>query len=118
MEGITILNETATYCAHYGVYIVWGCCIVAGVIIGVIFGAHNSYHPIVDGITEGLLGLMLGTLFGLAVTGLVAQVWTTDEIDYIDYQVTIDDTVSFNELYEKYEVIDQDGQIFTIRERN
>ena len=31
------------------------------------------------------------------------------------YKVTIDDTVSLNEFYEKYEIIDQEGKIYTIR---
>lgn len=34
------------------------------------------------------------------------------------YQVTINEEVSMAEFYEKYEIIEQDGQIFTIRERN
>lgn len=32
-----------------------------------------------------------------------------------EYQVTIDDTVSATSLYENYEVIDQQGKIWTIR---
>ena len=31
------------------------------------------------------------------------------------YKVTIDDTVSLNEFYEKYEIIDQEGKIYTIK---
>ena len=34
------------------------------------------------------------------------------------YKVTIDDTVSLNEFYEKYEIIDQEGKIYTIKFRN
>lgn len=32
-----------------------------------------------------------------------------------NYKVTIDDTVSLNEFYEKYEIIDQEGKIYTIK---
>ena len=35
----------------------------------------------------------------------------------IYYQVTISDEVNFNEFNEKYEIIEQNGLIYTIRER-
>lgn len=34
-----------------------------------------------------------------------------------EYQVTIDDSVSMNEFQEKYEIIDVEGKIYTIREK-
>ena len=34
-----------------------------------------------------------------------------------EYKVTISDSVSFNEIYEKYEIVEQEGEIYTIRER-
>lgn len=34
-----------------------------------------------------------------------------------EYQVTVDDTVSMNEFNEKYEVIEVEGRIYTIREK-
>lgn len=33
------------------------------------------------------------------------------------YEVTIDDTVSFNELQEKYDVIEQNGKIWTLEDK-
>ena len=33
------------------------------------------------------------------------------------YTVTISDSVNYNEFVEKYEVVDQHGKLFTIRER-
>lgn len=33
-----------------------------------------------------------------------------------DYIVTIEDSVSFNEFYKYYEIVDQDGKLYTIRE--
>ena len=35
----------------------------------------------------------------------------------IEYQVTIDDTVSMNDFNEKYEIIKVEGKIYTIREK-
>lgn len=34
-----------------------------------------------------------------------------------EYQVTIDESVSMTEFYERYEVIDVEGKIYTIREK-
>lgn len=34
-----------------------------------------------------------------------------------EYQVTIDDSVSINEFLEKYEIIEVNGKIYTIREK-
>lgn len=34
-----------------------------------------------------------------------------------EYKVTISDTVSFKDLYEKYEIVKQEGEIYTIREK-
>lgn len=34
------------------------------------------------------------------------------------YEVTIDESVNFNEVYEKYEIISQNGKIYTIKEKD
>ena len=38
-------------------------------------------------------------------------------VDYIEYKVTIDDSVSMNEFLDKYEILDQEGKIYTVKER-
>ena len=40
-----------------------------------------------------------------------------DSIKYIQYKVTIDETVSMVKFMDKYEIIDQEGKIYTVRER-
>ena len=35
---------------------------------------------------------------------------------YHDLVVTIDDTVGFNEFYDHYEIVSQDGSLYTVRE--
>lgn len=34
-----------------------------------------------------------------------------------EYKVIIDDSVSLNDFYEKYEIIDREGEIYTVMER-
>ena len=45
---------------------------------------------------------------------------TTDHLNkfsHIEYKVTIDDSVSMNEFLDKYEILDQEGKIYTVKER-
>jgi hypothetical protein len=39
------------------------------------------------------------------------------DINHIEYKVTIDDSVSMNEFLDKYEILDQEGKIYTVKER-
>ena len=40
-----------------------------------------------------------------------------NNISHIEYKVTIDDSVSMNEFLDKYEILDQEGKIYTVKER-
>ena len=60
----------------------------------------------------------IGVAFGLIGGALFGQVLLSTPAEYeIRYKVTISDQVSMTEFYEHYEVIDQDGKIFTVREK-
>lgn len=37
---------------------------------------------------------------------------------YVEYVVTVDDSVRFNDFYNKYEIIKEHGEIYTIRDRS
>lgn len=41
----------------------------------------------------------------------------TNKIIGTKYQVTISEEVKFNDFMEKYEIVDQDGEIYTVRKR-
>jgi hypothetical protein len=51
------------------------------------------------------------TFFALALTD------NTNSINHLEYKVTIDDSVSMNEFLDKYEILDQEGKIYTVKER-
>lgn len=61
-----------------------------------------------------IVGVLAGVLLGLIAGGIFVQ--KTDEVE-ITYKVTISEEVSLNDFMEKYEIIDQDGKIYTIREK-
>ena len=59
------------------------------------------------------VGVVLGGLFG-SVMGAGVGTPTAYETQY---KVTISEEVSMTDFYEHYEVIEQDGKIFTVREK-
>lgn len=56
-----------------------------------------------------LLGVWLG--LGVADQNRTPIAYETQ------YKVTIDDSVSMNEFLDKYEILDQEGKIYTVKER-
>ena len=57
--------------------------------------------------------LALITFFPISVLNSTS----TKELDHYEYKVTIDDSVPMKEFLSKYEIINQEGEIFTIVER-
>lgn len=64
------------------------------------------------------LGLLVGLVVGM-VLGLVSSciVGLSTLETYTTYKVVISDTVSMNEFMGKYEILNQDGKIYTVKER-
>ena len=85
----------------------------------VVFFFIGSYMAITESewiyfIVIPILGIIAGVVFGLMAGGLFAQI--TDEVE-ISYKVIISEEVSLNDFMEKYEIIDQEGKIYTVKER-
>jgi hypothetical protein len=60
-----------------------------------------------------IIGLIAGGSFGSIIGTYLQQ-----PVEYTtEYKVTISDDVSLNEFNEKYEIVGQDGKIYTVRER-
>lgn len=111
IEGITILNEIAV--GPVGPIVAASLLFV--VLLFLIAGIQYAFKQ-----GEAVPGLFLIVVSLGAVIGIfVASFDAADRIQKPRpiYQVTIDDSVSFNELYENYEIIDQEGKIYEIRER-
>ena len=65
--------------------------------------------------------ILIGAGIGLVVAGLLGLVPASkaQPIEYeTQYKVIISDEVSMNEFLERYEIIEQEGKIYTVRERN
>ena len=115
MTGVEILavEEVAT-----GFAFNWTVALISGGIIALICTLTIAVFGISPVDWEDWLfcitiGLIVGALFG-ALFGCVNQT----PVDYeTQYKVSISDEVSINEFSEKYEIIEQDGKIYTVRER-
>lgn len=115
LDGITVLNETAVYGDAFDVvgFIITAMLVCGSFIIGNFISGHDIFMDCLAGlIVGGVTGIMLGGLVG-GLAGLGAS----SEIDYVKYQVTIDESVSFTEFDKHYMILDRDGQIYTIKER-
>ena len=93
-------------------WIVLGVLFGVGIFIGVIASVGTyDWSNLVIGV---FFGLIAGIFFG-SLSGNEASIPTEYETQY---KVTISDEVSMNEFLERYEIIDQEGKIYTVRERN
>ena len=115
MQGVEILtfaqvvtewsfNSTAFWTTIIGILLI-------AVIWGVITSVQECDWSFFIILTFG--GLVLGSLLGMLAGDELFKIPTTYETQY---KVTISDEVSMTEFYERYEVIEQDGKIFTVRE--
>lgn len=113
MEGITVLYQEPIYkiiCVNENILN-----LLAYIFIVIILGV------IISAICFELKGVVICTILGcvtLFTFGILDSYSTsTEELDHYEYKVTIDDSVPMKEFLSKYEIINQEGEIFTIVER-
>ena len=113
MEGITVLYQGPIYkniCVNENILN-----LLAFMLIAMIFGVTIS------AICFKLKGVIICVILGCVILFIIGILdsysTTTEELDYYEYKVTIDDSVPMKEFLSKYEIINQEGEIFTIVER-
>ena len=118
MNGVEILNVTEhaimepawSWSMCFGLFVGIFC---LGTLIGFIEGIRD--YDIESGIIAGLIvGVILALLISPLLTAIIAEKEVGTEYHY---KVTIDDSVSMNEFLDKYEILDQEGKIYTVKER-
>jgi hypothetical protein len=111
LEGIEILAQTEIMknpdwtSLFFTAMIVF---ILLGFGMAIIGAIINIWKLIACGV-----GLAIGTFIALFIIGVDISQEPTGKYEY---QVTISENVSLTEFYENYEIIDQNGKIWTIRE--
>ena len=117
MNGVEILNEYEVVTEQQGNIAVGMivCCVVMVVVIGIglymwLSGDCNWVIVPAFAVLGILGGIILGGLFG----GLFAK-----PVEYAtEYEVQVSPEVSMLEFTDKYEIVDQRGQIFVVREKS
>lgn len=105
MEGLEILSTSDTLPVAVSIFLGFLCFVVIAL----------SAYLLVDSAIEGSgLGVIISLLFigiGLFLSGVVASE-TFNPVP--TYKVLVDDSVSMNEFYDKYEILNVEGKIYTI----
>lgn len=120
LEGIEILNETIVYGYSENFnwrtfWILFGASMITALIMCVLLWIDDEDFMTLSG--AFLMALILGGFLSI-VAGFSTVPQDPNIIDHIEYQVTISDSVNLNEFLKHYEIIDQQGKIYTIKERD
>ena len=96
----------------------WGvfCGVFAAMIVATIGPALLSASDV-----NWKFGIFVFFAFGVASVVFAAAIAEGESVPVkyeTQYKVTVSDEVSMVEFNEKYEIIDQEGRIYTVRERN
>lgn len=113
MTGVEILamEEVVTeYVWNWNAYFITvGVAILFCGLIGLLFSSPMT-------MTQGLIvGVCIGIILG-GIIGVLPASITSPGVYETRYKVTISDEVSMNDFLERYEILDQEGKIYTVRE--
>ena len=61
--------------------------------------------------------IFVALILSFMIGGLICGATATPIAYETHYKVTIDDSVSMNEFLDKYEILDQEGKIYTVKEK-
>ena len=61
--------------------------------------------------------ISLVVVIAFTVVAILSGIPNKNNVDRTEYKVTIDDSVSMNEFLYKYEILDQEGKIYTVKEK-
>lgn len=112
MAGVTILGSEVVMTEH-PLFLTFGATgiglLIAALILGIIFKNSKRELGLKFMLTFGILGAIVA--FGGMGWASINKVE-----DYVKYDVLISENVMFQEFYNKYEILEAKGQIYTVRE--
>lgn len=110
IDGITILSESVYRGCDSNLSFVFALASLFFAIVAIKIFESDEYgeHP----------GILLTFVFLFVASVAISYIsYRQTAFEAPEYKVTISDDVSFNEFNKKYEVVEQEGEIYTIRER-
>lgn len=104
MDGVTILNTYMEWTrSSTALLLFFGLFLAAGIVGGIVLLVNDyDYH----------IGCFM---IGLCIAGIFSTFYYVPKTEHI--QATLDDSVSYVELTDKYEIVKSDGRIITMIER-
>ena len=110
MNGVEILSSEIIYNT---ILPKW--CLAVGLLAAIVFAGCLAASIA----WERLWAVIICAICLLGCVGcmICAGIPNKNDIHHIEYKVTIDDSVSMNEFLDKYEILDQKGKIYTVKER-
>lgn len=114
MEGVRILAEHVVFNTTYN----WGFS-VAGLVLGLfaIFCLVLTIIDLVYGEDTLEVGVVFVLMFSFGSCFFFATANSEKVLSHIEYKVIIEDNVEFNEFLSHYEILEQDGEIYTVKEK-
>lgn len=108
MEEVAVAFGWNIWGTLFGFIVAAGIFSLVGLLIGAAEGPGSGWIVFVSGT------LIAGLLIGLALgsTGGEPTAYETQ------YKITVSDKVSMNEFLKRYEIISQEGKVYTVRERD
>lgn len=104
IDGITILNQTEIMEVPNRVIFFTICIsLVVGIVAAVIFDDAGA--------------LPIFSLLTLIILIIITSIFFEQPTGRYKYECTIDDSVSMTEVYEKYEVVEQRGDIWVLKDK-
>lgn len=110
MTGVEILSSEAVYNT---ILPEW--CIAIGILAMFAFFGIMAWQFATEHVVLGFMCLVLA--LGSILVGTLGVSENKTDVNHIEYKVTIDDSVSMNDFLDKYEILDQEGKIYTVKER-
>lgn len=122
MDGVTILSEMSVRGADLS-RVIFGVIMVITLSVGCImfivnlWGKYDTcYKPTTSDKFFTIFGIIYAMSFYLFLMLFPISAFVEYGTFHTEYVVEINDSVGFNEFYNHYDIISQDGDIYTVRE--
>ena len=112
MTGVEILSSEViynTFIPDWWVGVGFLILLVGGLVCAIL--CSYTKYPAIGVICLALTAIIWGALLYCSLEP------NKTDISHIEYKVTIDDSVSMTKFMDKYEIIDQEGKIYTVKEK-
>lgn len=117
MNGVEILSSTQVASEFaFNEHVFW---ISFGVTFGIVV-LISILHIIIyrtDWLCTVLFCLIFGIMFGTIIGFMLGDTITEPSAYETHYTVTVSDEVKFTDFMNKYEILGQEGKIYTVKER-